>query len=392
MQIYEIPTGTKVFDWKIPKEWNIRDAYVMDEDGVKVIDFNKNNLHVVGYSSPLDKIVTFDELQGYLYSLKEQPEVIPYVTSYYNEKSGFCISENQRKSLKKGNYHIFIDSELKDGSLTYGEILIPGELEKEIFLSTYICHPSLANDNLSGPCVAIQLSKYIMELNKRRYSYRIIFVPETIGAIAYLSKNIDSMKRNIIAGYILTCLGDSGKFSYLESRNGNTLSDRAALNILNSLNLEYKKYSYMERGSDERQYCSAGVDLPVCTVMRSKYGEFKEYHTSDDNMDFVNAKALEGSFQVMKACIIALEKNYKYKVNYLCEPQLSKRGLYPDVSMKNSATCVRDMMNFLAYADGTKDLFDISDKINVPISKLADIVEKLIKAKIIRTVYSQSEK
>lgn len=383
LEVHEVPTGTQVFDWTIPREWNIRDAYIADQSGKRIIDFNENNLHIVGYSTPIDKTVTLEELQEYLYSLPEQPDLIPYVTSYYKERFGFCISENKRKSLREGTYRIFIDSELKDGSLTYGDIIIPGQTREEILLSTYVCHPSMANDNLSGPCIAVQLAKWLMGKENRRYTYRIVFVPETIGSIAYLSRNLEYMKRNTVAGFILTCIGDKGRFSYLESRYGNTLTDKVVLNILNNLQLEYNVYPYLNRGSDERQYCGAGIDLPVCTIMRSKYGMFPEYHTSADNLDFVSAEALEESYEVFKECVNALENNYKYKVKCLGEPQLGKRGLYPDVSIKNSALHVRNLLNFIAYADGENDLIDISNRIKVPVKELIDIIKKLKDAELL---------
>lgn len=377
LNIYEVPSGTSVFDWIIPKEWNIREAYVEDEQGVKIIDFKDNNLHVMGYSTPIDTKMSLEELQEHIYSLPEQPDLIPYVTSYYKERFGFCITEKQRRALKPGYYHIYIDSELKNGSLTYGEIILPGESKEEVLLSTYVCHPSMANNELSGPCIAIYLANWLSSIKHRRYTYRIVFVPETIGSITYLSINLEQMKRNIVAGFVLTCLGDEGKFSYLESRYGNTLADKVAINILTFSEPEFLKYSYLTRGSDERQYCSSGIDLPVCSIMRSKYGEYPEYHTSGDDLDLISAKSLGESFDVYKQCILALENNYKYKINCLCEPQLGKRGLYPTISSKNSANDVRTMMNFIAYADGTNDLIDISNIIKVPVSDLLDIVRNL---------------
>lgn len=377
LNIYEVPSGTHVFDWTIPKEWNVHDAYIEDESGNKIVDFKENNLHIMGYSIPVDMVVTLDELQQYLYSLPEQPDVIPYVTSYYKERFGFCISDNFRKQLKPGNYHIYINTELKDGSLTYGEIILPGETEQEIFLSTYICHPSMANNELSGPCVAIYLAKWISNFKNRRYTYRIIFIPETIGSITYLSRNLEQMKKNIVAGFNLTCIGNEDVFSYMPSRYGNTLADKVALNVLGYNCPDYNKYSYLERGSDERQYCSPGVDLPVCSIMRSKYGEYPEYHTSADNMNFITPMALEGSFEIYKQCIIALENNYKYKINCLGEPQLGKRGLYPTISTKTSGKTVRNMMNVIAYMDGNNDVIDLSNITSVPITEVLDIIDRL---------------
>ena len=390
LQIYEVPSGTQVFDWTIPKEWNIRNAYIENEEGKRIVDFKRNNLHVVGYSVSVDKTMTLSELQKHLYSLPEQPDLIPYVTSYYKERWGFCLSEDQRRELRNGNYHVFIDSDLKDGSLTYGEIIIPGNVEEkrneEIFLSTYVCHPSMANNELSGPCVAIYLAKWLSELEQRHYTYRIVFVPETIGSITYLSRNLEILKRNVIAGFNLTCVGDNRTYSYLASRYGNTLADKVAQNVLSFVYPEYKRYSYICRGSDERQYCAPGVDLPLCSIMRSKYGEYPEYHTSADDLTIISPEWLNGSYNVYTQCIKALENNKIYRTKCLCEPQLGKRGLYPTISYEGSADEVKAMMDFMAYADGKNDLIDISNKINVPVWELYPIIENLMKADLLTLV------
>jgi len=377
IQIYEVPTGTKVFDWVVPKEWNINDACVMDKNGNRIIDFKKNNLHVVGYSVPVNKTVDLSDLQEHLYSLPDQPEAVPYVTSYYKERWGFCIAHKDREQLKEGKYKVFIDSELKeDGSLTYGEFIIPGESEKEVFLSTYVCHPSMANNELSGPAVTTFLTKWILN-KQRRYTYRIIFIPETIGSITYLSKNLEMMKKNVIAGFNVSCVGDNKVYSYLPTRNGDTYADKVALNILSFKHPDFIKWSFLNKGSDERQYNAPGVDLPVCCVMRSKYGSYPEYHTSLDNLDFVSLEGLAGAYDVLKECLRLIEENRKYKINCLGEPQLGKRGLYPTISTKSSTNEVRSMMDFIAYADGENDLIDISNKINVPVWELYPIIEKL---------------
>lgn len=386
LKIYEVPTGTRVFDWQVPKEWNIREAYVENSSGEKIIDFKNNNLHVVGYSVPVDKVVDLSELKTIIYTQEDQPDVIPYVTSYYKERYGFCMSKVQKGSLAEDKYHIYIDSDLKDGSLTYGEIIIPGESEKEIFLSTYVCHPSMANNELSGPAVAIHLAKWLSSLEKRRYTYRIIFIPETIGSITYLSRNLDILKKNVVAGFNISCVGDDRTFSYVASRYGNTLADKVAKNVLKYYYPDYKVYSFLDRGSDERQYNAPGVDLPVCAICRSKYGEYPEYHTSKDDLQLISAAGLQGAFEVYQECIVALENNFKYKINVLCEPQLGKRGLYPTMSQKGSYNEVKAMTDLIAYADGTNDLIDISNIIEVSVKELISIIEVLKEANLLKRI------
>lgn len=377
MVVREVPSGTQVFDWSVPKEWNIRNAWIKDSKGNKILDFKDNNLHVVGYSLPVNKKVNLEELKTIIYTQPEQPDAIPYVTSYYKERYGFCMTQNQKNNLKEDNYHIFIDSELKDGSLTYGEIIIPGDSNKEVFLSTYVCHPSMANNELSGPAVAIYLAKWLKSLPIRRYTYRIIFIPETIGSITYLSQNLEHLKKRVIVGFNISCVGDNRTFSYVASRYGNTLADKVAKNVLRFYYPEYKEYSFLKRGSDERQYNAPGVDLPVCAICRSKYGEYPEYHTSKDDLNIISSEGLAGAFDVYKQCIIALENNCKYKVNVLCEPQLGKRGLYPTISQKGSYDAIKAMTDFIAYADGNNDLIDISNIIGVSVKELLPIVKKL---------------
>ena len=386
--VHEVPSGTPVFDWVVPKEWNIRDAWIKNSKGEKILDFRETNLHVVGYSLPIDKAVSLEELLPLIYTQPDQPDAIPYVTSYYKERYGFCMTQRQKETLQQDIYHIYIDSELKDGSLTYGELMIPsteGEAE-EIFLSTYICHPSMANNELSGPAVAVYLAKMLFAKKKRRYNYRIIFIPETIGAITYLSMHFFEMKKNILAGFNLSCVGDDRTYSYVASRYGETLADKAAKNILSFRYPAYKSYSFLQRGSDERQYNAPGIDLPVCAVCRSKYGEYPEYHTSKDNMGLISSSGLQGAYEVYCDIIEALEHNYVYKIQCCCEPQLGKRGLYPTISQKSHYGDTKSMMNFIAYADGTNDLIDISDRIQVPVKELVPIAEMLKKGHLIESV------
>ena len=381
MLVNEVPSGTKCFDWTIPQEWNCDDGYILDPDGNKICDFKINNLHVVGYSIPIDKEIDLEELKEHLYWIESQPTAIPYITSYYSPRWGFCLSFNEFKKLKKGIYKVKINSELIDGSLTYGEIKLRGESDKEVFLSTYICHPSMANNELSGPVVTAALVKFIKSLKSRKYSYRIVFIPETIGSITYLSKNIDDMKKNIIAGFNVSCIGDDRCYSYVSTRYGNTLTDKVSRHVMK--NIDYVEYSFLDRGSDERQYCSPGVDLPIATICRTKYGMYPEYHTSLDDLTIISPTGLYGGYEKIMKAIELLEKNYYYKMNVLCEPQLGKRGLYPTISTKESGNTVRVMMDFLAYADGNNDLIDIANIIGVQAEDLYDIIDDLKNANLI---------
>jgi len=391
LKIHQVASGSQAFDWVVPDEWVIRDAYVKDEAGNRIIDFKANNLHVVGYSEPVDQMMSLKKLDGFLYSLSEQPDAIPYVTSYYKRRWGFCLAHTQRQSLKDGNYHVVIDSDLKPGVLNYAELILPGTSEKEIFISTYVCHPSMANNELSGPVVTIALARWLSILKNRKYTYRIVFIPETIGSIVYLSRNLEYLKRHVQAGFNVTCIGDERCYSYLPSRAGDTLSDQAALHALKYIDPEFKRYTWLERGSDERQYCSPGVDLPMATIMRSKYGEYPEYHTSLDDLNLVTPAGLFGGFTALRQAIEIIEKNVYPKVSVLCEPQLGKRGLYPNLSTKESGASIRVMMNMISYCDGKHSLLEIADRIDQPMSKLLVLIEPLIENGLIQVLEDRQE-
>jgi aminopeptidase-like protein len=383
MTVHEVPSGTQAFDWTVPDEWNIRGAYIEDQNGNRVVDFARNNLHVVGYSTPVDQWMTLDELQPYLHSLPEQPGAIPYITSYYVRRWGFCLAHAQREQLAEGKYRVVIDSALEPGSLTYGEILIPGREEKEVFLSTYICHPSMANNELSGPVVTTALARWISSNTDRRFSYRIVFIPETIGSIVYISRHLDELKKKIVAGYVVSCVGDDRAYSLLRSRAGNTVADRAAKLVLKKHAPDHIEYTYLDRGSDERQYCSPGVDLPVASMMRTRYNSYPEYHTSLDDLTLVTPSGLEGAFHAYTKTISLIEKNRTYRTVMPCEPQLGKRGLYPTLSTRGAGYSVRSMTNVLAYADGTRDLVDLAETIGITADEAIEISEKLVAAGLI---------
>src|SRR3984957_5119189 len=327
LQISEVPTGTEVFDWTVPKEWNIRDAYIKDASGARIVDFQRSNLHVLNYSTAIRASMPLRELKKYLFTLPDYPDWIPYRTSYYKETWGFCLAHNQLLALPEGDYEVCVDSTISDGHLTYAECFLPGRSTEEVLISTHACHPSLANDNLSGLSVATALAQFLSGRDLR-YSYRFLFVPGTIGAITWLARNRDKIGR-IRHGLVLSGIGDAGGFHYKKSRRGNAEVDRAAAHVLRhqcelSEILEFSPYGY-----DERQYCSPGFNLPVGCLMRSVWGTFPEYHTSADNLDFLEPKKLGESLPLCLRIFDVLEKNRRYRnLNPYCEPQLGKRDLY----------------------------------------------------------------
>ena len=361
LKVFEVPSGTKVFDWVVPNEWVIREAYIVDPTGKKFCDFSLNNLHIIHYSIAVEREMTLEELLPFLHSLPSQPDAIPYLTSYYKDAWGFCISDNEKEQLLPGTYQVYIDSSHVDGSLTYGELILPGKSTSEVLLSTYLCHPSMANNELSGPVVTTFLSRFIRNLADRKFSYRILFLPETIGSLTYLSRNLSHLKEHVISGFTITCIGDDRSYSFLPSRSGVTLSDNVARKALSELGVDYLTYGWTHRGSDERQYCSPGIDLPVASIMRTKYGEYPEYHTSLDNLtDVVTADGLFGGYRALQKCIEILESEKIPLTTILGEPHLTKHDLYPTLSTKNQKVFVRNVIDILTWSDGTRLLSDIA--------------------------------
>jgi aminopeptidase-like protein len=362
LTVHEIPSGTQVFDWAVPREWNIRDAYVKNSQGERVIDFKKCNLHVLNYSVPVQTRMSLAELKSHLFTLPDHPDWIPYRTSYYKETWGFCLSHNRFLELSEDDYEVVIDASLKDGHLTYGELLLPGETADEILISCHVCHPSLANDNLSGVAVAGFLARNLSN-TPRRFSYRFLFIPGTIGAITWLALN-ESGVGNIKHGLVLAGVGDAGSLSYKKSRRGNTEIDRAAFHVLGHLDPKANVYDFSPYGYDERQYCSPGFNLPIGRLSRTPHGTFPEYHTSADNLNFVHPNSLSQSYSACQSIFSILERNRTYlNTNPKCEPQLGKRGLYRVIGgPTDSGAMELAMLWVLNLSDGYHGLLDIADR------------------------------
>lgn len=379
LQVTTIASDSTVFDWAVPKEWAIREAFIQHIDsGQKFAEFSKLNLHVVGYSVPVDTVMLLGEIKSEIHTEPKQPDWVPYVTSYYDRTWGFCMSENQKASLPEGDYRVLIDSDLFDGEMLLADAVLPGNKEEEIFFSTYICHPSMANNELSGPALSAALMHFVkQEIDSPRFTYRFALVPETIGSLAYLQANLNLLKRNVVCGFVLSCVGDDRAYSHVESRMGGSLADRALEAAFVGLP-NVTRYSFLQRGSDERQYCAPGIDLPVAGFCRSKLGEYPEYHTSADNFDVVTAEGLRGSYEVMTQIIRAFEVGLFPKVCVLGEPQLGKRNMYPTVSRKGSLPqSTKHRMDLLAYSDGQHSIFDIGLKIYAPISEVISEIRLL---------------
>ena len=388
LDINEIPTKTKCFDWKIPKEWNIIDAYIKDPNGNKIVDFKNSNLHVVSYSIPINKKMRLKELKKHLHYLSEKPKAIPYRTSYYNEYWGFCISYNQFKKLREGEYEVCINSSLKNGSLTYGEYLVPGKIKDEILLSCYICHPSLCNDNLSGIGLLTILAKILTKISTH-YSYRFLFIPETIGAITWLSINEKNAKK-IKFGMVATCVGDSGHSTYKKTKYGDTYLDKIVEKVLIDTNEKFEIIDFFPWGSDERQFSSLGFNIPVGSLMRTPYAneKFPEYHTSADNLEFMNKKSLNDSLIKYLKIINIFENDKKYlNLNPKCEPQLGKRGLYHLIGgIKNLEHTKKALLWILNQSDGTKSLLDISIMSKIDFEIILNASKLLVDSNLLKKI------
>lgn len=361
VSVHEVPTGTPVFDWTVPPEWNIRDAYVKNSRGERVIDFQKSNLHVVNYSVPVHEKMSLAALRPHLFTLPANPDWIPYRTSYYKKTWGFCLSHKQFLDLSEDEYEVCIDATLADGHLSYGEMYLPGETADEILISTHICHPSLANDNLSGIAVASFLAKHLAQ-SERRYSYRFLYIPGTIGAITWLCRNESGVSR-IKHGLVLAGVGDSGPLSYKKSRRGNTEIDQAAIHTLRHFAPETQVLDFSPYGYDERQYCSPGFNLAVGRLSRTPHGTFPEYHTSADNLSFVRPRSLAESFKACFAILSILERNRTYiNTSPKCEPQLGARGLYRAIGGATDNTAELAMLWVLNLSDGSHSLLEIAER------------------------------
>jgi len=376
LHIFEVPTGTPVFDWAVPKEWNIRDAYINGPSGKRVVDFQRCNLHVLNYSTPVHTTMPLAELKPHLFSLPDKPGWIPYRTSYYQENWGFCLSHNQMQALEEGDYEVCIESTLEEGSLTYGEYYIPGRSTDEVLISCHACHPSLANDNLSGITVATFLAQ-LLAGEDRHYSYRFLFIPGTIGAITWLARNRETAGR-IRHGLVLTCIGDGGGFHYKKSRRGNATIDRAVAHVLNHYSESSEIVEFSPYGYDERQYCSPGFNLPVGCLMRSVWGSFPEYHTSADNLDFIHPLQLAGSLRVCAAVVDVLENNRRFcNTNPYCEPQLGRRNLYRSTGGDAVGGEISARLWVLNLSDGDNSLLDIAERSGIPFSAINDAADLL---------------
>jgi len=385
----EIPSGSEVFDWEVPKEWVIRDAYLIDPNGKRILDVWENNLHLVNYSVPYQGELTLAELNEHLHTLPELPQAIPYVTSYYAPRWGFCLSQQQRDDLPDGRYKVVVDTDHIDGSMTLGEAVLPGEEEAEVLISTYTCHPSMANNELSGPLVTAFLYRKLAALERRRLTYRFIFLPETIGSLAYLSLRGEHLKERMIAGYVVTCVGDDGPYTYKRSRNGNSLADRVATHVISqSDGIEKAFLDFVpDRGSDERQYCSPGFNLPVGSMTRTMYSDYPEYHTSLDNRDFISFKAMTETVDMYYRIMLALDRNVTYRsLNPFGEPQLGRRGLMATLATRGIPEETSAILWVLCFADGDHDLLSIAERSGRSLELLHSAAERCVASGLLERI------
>ncbi len=384
LKIKNFITGEKCFDWVVPQTWNVKEAFIITPDNKKICNYESNNLHLVGYSKSINMKIKLKNLKKKLYSTKKLKKAIPYLTTYYKKDWGFCISENQKRELKDGIYHAYINSKFSNGKMNYGEYFIKGKSKKEIFFSTYICHPSMANNELSGPVLASAIINYLKN-KKNYYSYRFVFIPETIGSICYIHKNYNNLKKKVLMGFNLTCVGDEKKISFLPSKYINSPGDKIIINLFSN-NKKFKFYDWKDRGSDERQYCSPLVDLPISSLMKTKYGEFKEYHNSEDKIGTtVTSKGLSESFKIYKKIITEIENNFFPLAKKPCEPFLTKYKLYDTLSGKDKKNNnSKDLLDFLTWCDGKNSLNEISLKNKFSSSKTKRLLNILLKNNLIK--------
>ena len=386
LTLHEVASGTAVFDWVVPREWNIRDAYIINSRGEKIVDFQQNNLHVLNYSTPINARMSLAELRPHLFTLPEMPEWIPHRTSYFNDNWGFCITHRLLEAMPDDDYEVVIDSSLEPGSLTYGEFTIPGESEEQILLFAHCCHPSLANDNLSGIAVVVELAR-ILSASSPRFTYRCVFAPAAIGCITWLSQN-QSELRKVKLGMVAALLGDSGQLSYKKTLTGDTLIDRASLHVLRHRNMPFRTIEFSPFGYDERQFASPGINLPVGRLTRTPNGAYPEYHTSADNMSLITPSALADSLAAYCAIFALIENNYVYQSNFpYCEPQLGKRGLYRTTGGHgNPEQRQLAILWVLNQANGKHDLLDIAERADLQFETIASVAEELAAAEVIRKV------
>lgn len=383
IEVHEVPTGTEVLDWTVPNEWNIRDAYIADAEGRRVVDFRESNLHVMNYSVPIHQKISRDELEGHLHSIPEHPDWIPYRTTYYNETWGFCLRHSTREALRDAEYEVCIDSELAPGHLTYGELLVPGESEREVLISTHVCHPSLANDNLSGLTIAAHLAVALAE-RSNRYSYRFLFIPGTIGSITWLARNQDAVKK-IAHGLTLVCLGDTNPYTYKRTLDGDSEIDRVARYVLQNSGEPWEVIDYFPYGYDERQFNSPGFRLSVGSLVRGRHGRFAEYHTSADNLDFITPERLQRSYEICAELLQVLDANRRYQnQSPYGEPQLGRRGLYRAMGGEADPEETQfAMLWLLSLCDGTRSLLDVAERSKIGFAALRRAAELLVKKELL---------